>query len=804
MTRRGRQDHSQSALLRPSPDPLLLEHLAIRSRFVEGLRRRATLGERDAGAGRVEEETAAALSRYLSHWGSLVTELLRRGHGAGEIEAAFGELAPGSGGLEPAGAFAEGAPGGARGAGMVPWVKAAHGGRAAARYVAAMALRIAPGRRADFDEAARLLESASRQQHAAAAAELALLHLEGEGEPALREEGITHLRWAAEGGDAEACWNLGLRLMSGRDLQSDTAAGLSWLERSAEAGHPEAQLELGRVHATGAFGLEVDFPLALRWLKMAAAHHRKVAADWLAKYGALTPAQYRSLTWLEYWTPDDVPPPSRSGPWGIAASAALLGLLVYGAARGNGLPLFLLLVFLAVMIHEAGHWLAGRLVGIPTLVFTVGVGPLLRSFVAGTRRHPMRIDLKLLPLLGSVQPYSVPKGVFDHWQRSDEAERKRRPPPPLPEFDREEPPEPAFLHVTRPRRLAYLAGGLAANFLVAVTGLLLYERLSDEAPLRTAPVAGIVPPGSVAASAGLVEGDRFVSVDGVPVRGFFDVQRRLAPRDDHGFAAPLPDPPGREVPMEIRRGGATLSLAWPTPPAPPQTDAEQAYGLLPPESWRIAHVQRHVQRQLSPGDEILAFSVGDKVTEATEPRALAALRAAFSSPEVELVELRVAGRKSRPTMAPWKPRGEPKAPLRAPFELARLREAGPRDGLLDVVGTVVSFGWSTLIDLPRATVASIRAPPTAEQKGWLLKAVRRDPWDAVRVFALVHAMLLFLNLVPLPPLDGFHLLSLGFETAARRPLPQAGLGIALRVGWAILILWVALNVLLILRDLISG
>jgi regulator of sigma E protease len=60
----------------------------------------------------------------------------------------------------------------------------------------------------------------------------------------------------------------------------------------------------------------------------------------------------------------------------------------------------LALLGLLILIHEAGHLIAGRLAGIPIAEFAVGFGPRLRSW----RRGRTEYSLRALPLGGFVLP----------------------------------------------------------------------------------------------------------------------------------------------------------------------------------------------------------------------------------------------------------------------------------------------------------------------------------------------------------------------------------------------------------------
>lgn len=80
------------------------------------------------------------------------------------------------------------------------------------------------------------------------------------------------VRWytsAAQGGLAEAQYNLGIMYATGRGVSLDAAKGAQWYERAAEQGLAEAQFNLGTLYGTGR-GVRRDETLAVKWLTKAA------------------------------------------------------------------------------------------------------------------------------------------------------------------------------------------------------------------------------------------------------------------------------------------------------------------------------------------------------------------------------------------------------------------------------------------------------------------------------------------------------------------------------------------------------
>lgn len=130
----------------------------------------------------------------------------------------------------------------------------------------------------------------------------------------------------------------------------------------------------------------------------------------------------------------------------------------------------------AVAVHETGHLIAARRVGIPIESFSIGVGWRLLSFYwGGTLIH-----LRLLPLMGYTEPYALRRGEFERWRQhenSGEAEAKR-----LPAIDPKTADRSADQWATWWRRAVYYLGGVAANFVLA-TGIL-WLGLWPEQPVR--------------------------------------------------------------------------------------------------------------------------------------------------------------------------------------------------------------------------------------------------------------------------------------------------------------------------------
>ncbi|KPA92817.1 MULTISPECIES: sigma E protease regulator RseP [Pseudomonas] len=161
------------------------------------------------------------------------------------------------------------------------------------------------------------------------------------------------------------------------------------------------------------------------------------------------------------------------------------------------------LVALGVLVtfHEFGHFWVARRCGVKVLRFSVGFGtPLLRWH----DRQGTEFVVAAIPLGGYVKML-------------DEREAPVAPH----ELDQ------AFNRKTVRQRIAIVAAGPIANFLLAISFFWVLAMLGSQ---QVRPVIGAVEAGSIAAKAGLAAGQEIVSIDGEPTAGWSAVNLQLVRR----------------------------------------------------------------------------------------------------------------------------------------------------------------------------------------------------------------------------------------------------------------------------------
>ncbi len=179
----------------------------------------------------------------------------------------------------------------------------------------------------------------------------------------------------------------------------------------------------------------------------------------------------------------------------------------------------IILLGVLVIVHETGHFLVGKLCGIPVEIFSIGFGPTIFGF----RRGETHYRLSAIPLGGFVKFY----GSLPSEEVPDNLKGRE------------------FYRASVPRRLVTIAAGPLANFLLAVlvfTGLVMHG--IEQPPA----LIGEIVKGSPAERAGIKFGDEIKAIDGKEVRSWKDVQRLIGER------------PKQNLQLKLLRGAESLEL----------------------------------------------------------------------------------------------------------------------------------------------------------------------------------------------------------------------------------------------------
>jgi regulator of sigma E protease len=186
---------------------------------------------------------------------------------------------------------------------------------------------------------------------------------------------------------------------------------------------------------------------------------------------------------------------------------------------------FLLLVGVLVVIHEAGHFVAAKLLDVRVLRFSFGYGrPLVRATLGETE-----YQIAIFPIGGYVRILGI-EGEDDSASNADRGRSL----------------------ASRPmwQRLVIILAGPAANLLLPIA---IYFAFYIGHNMVGAPVIGDVLDNGVAQRAGLEPGDKVVEIDGNAVRYWEDIEHRVQ------------SAPGKELHVRVARNGNKVFERYLTP-----------------------------------------------------------------------------------------------------------------------------------------------------------------------------------------------------------------------------------------------
>ena len=175
-----------------------------------------------------------------------------------------------------------------------------------------------------------------------------------------------------------------------------------------------------------------------------------------------------------------------------------------------------------VFFHELGHYLVGRMFGVPAETFSIGFG---REVFGWTDKQGTRWKVAWLPLGGFV------KFVGDMNAASEPGDMEGVP---------EDLKERAFQFRPVWQRFLIVLAGPVSNFIIAI---LIFSAFFAFIGVPRTNIVGAVEPGSAAATGGIHPGDRILSVAGRSTPTFDDIRNVVGVR------------PNESVAVQVNRGG---------------------------------------------------------------------------------------------------------------------------------------------------------------------------------------------------------------------------------------------------------
>ncbi|MDP2031562.1 MAG: RIP metalloprotease RseP [Thiobacillus sp.] len=441
---------------------------------------------------------------------------------------------------------------------------------------------------------------------------------------------------------------------------------------------------------------------------------------------------------------------------------------------------FLVAISILVVVHEFGHYLAARLAGVKVLRFSLGFGQPLLSRRFG--KDQTEWTLAALPFGGYVKMLDEREGEVP----AAEAHR-------------------SFNRATVWRRIGIVVAGPLANFLLAIV---FYWALFLHGVPALKPMIGEPPANTPAALAGLVAGDEIRRVNGTDTPSFQDLRLTLLRVGVAGEPLTLELADGRSVRLDAQ-SISTENLEQDTlrPLGIVRYDPviEPVIGKLLPDGVAA-------RAGLQPGDRLLAAN-GTPVAhwqgwvEMVRQHPAKPLR----------IEYQRRGQLGVLTLTPdavteggqlvGKIGAGPKVDEAVFASLMTEVRYGPVDALwqgavktwdmsvftLEMMGRMAlgQVSWKNLSG--PLTIADYAGQSAA--LGWI---------SFVGFLALVSVSLGVLNLLPIPLLDGGHLMYYVAEVLTGRPVSERTMEIGGRIGMTLLLLLMSFALFNDLQRLLGG
>jgi regulator of sigma E protease len=445
---------------------------------------------------------------------------------------------------------------------------------------------------------------------------------------------------------------------------------------------------------------------------------------------------------------------------------------------------FIIALGLLIVVHEYGHYIVARWCGVKVLRFSVGFGrPLFTKKIGSDRTEWV---IAAIPFGGYVKMLDEREGDVDPC----EAHR-------------------AFNRQSVWRRFGIVVAGPLANFLFAIAA---YAGLFMYGLPEARPVLGAPPEGTVAAAAGLRAGDTVRAVENEAITTWQELRWRV-------LQSALQRAPLRLEVMNDRGHLNALTLDLSAFPADDvESDALERIGLRlyrPPLEPVIGQVVRGGAAEragLAPGDRVV-LADGKRVD--SWEALVAAVQARPDMPLALRIERAGTVQTLEVVPAPVTAGGKrigrigaaPHVPASHADKMLIRVQHGVGESLWKAVVKTADIAVFSLKMLGKMLLGEVSwkhlsGPVTIADFAGQSAAMG---WVSYLTFlALISISLGVLNLLPIPLLDGGHLMYYAIEIVKGKPVSERAMELGQRVGLALLLVMMAFAFYNDLNRLLTG
>lgn len=433
---------------------------------------------------------------------------------------------------------------------------------------------------------------------------------------------------------------------------------------------------------------------------------------------------------------------------------------------GLSLLAFIITILLLVSVHEFGHFAVAKALGVKVLIFSLGFGPAI------VRRHAKsgtEYRIAWLPLGGYVK-------LLDEAEGEVTAQDKHL----------------AFNRQSLWARTAIVIAGPAINVLFAIVAFWLMWMIGVE---QVKPVVGQIMPASIAELSGIPAGSTIAAIDRKKTENWQKVSLALISRlGNTGTMLVTAVPPNAKEAQDY-----SLPLKdWRIDKLQP--DPIKALGVvpffppMPPIINAIKEKSPAANSPLQVGDKWLSIN-GKPVTDWVD---ISQFLRAHPGETIQVKVQRGNSVQSFPVQIGRKWSGvkhhgylgvEVQSP-QWPADMKQMQKLSPQSAFVQAVQDTWDFAGFNFMVLGKMitgkiSLFSLGGPIAIFETSGMAFAQGLSIY--IGFLAIISVMLACLNILPIPGLDGGHLLFFLIESIIRRPIPIPVQALILRIGMIFLI-----------------
>ena len=416
---------------------------------------------------------------------------------------------------------------------------------------------------------------------------------------------------------------------------------------------------------------------------------------------------------------------------------------------GRSILAFIFVLGVMIFVHELGHYLMAKLLGIRVDVFSLGFGPRLFGFSRGGTDYRVSI----LPLGGYV------KMAGENYEEELSGSPEE------------------FLSRPKSHRFAVAVAGPLMNILLALvlTWAHFWSGVEVDAFVKQAAIIGKIQPGSPAEKAGLKLQDRIVAVDGEPTPTWSELQLAVAKK------------PNQTLDVAVVRGGQTIHQKVST--AVNKDLGLGTIGVYPAIPYVVESVESGTpaaKAELKSGDRIIQVKSKDRTAQDAYD-----IPPLIASAQGKPLQFKVErnGQVFEKEIAPVQIDGQVRIGISL-YRPTQIEKFGVFESVSQSIQhnyqvTLLTFDILGRILTGRASLRTMSGPIEIARFSGL--AAKEGAFALLRLMALISLQLGIFNLLPIPILDGGVIALLAIEGVMRRDLSMRVKERIFQIGFIFLI-----------------